>query len=32
MVRQYYITKVSFNQNLPADFWSVDTADRRIKK
>jgi len=32
MVRQYYIVKVSFNQNLPADIWSVDAADRRIKK
>jgi len=32
MVRQYYITKVSFNQDLPADFWSVDAAERRIKK
>ncbi len=30
--RQYYITKVSFNQDLPADFWSVDAAERRIKK
>jgi hypothetical protein len=32
MVRQYYITKVSFNQDLPTDIWSVDAADRRIKK
>jgi hypothetical protein len=32
MVRQYYVTKVSFNQQLPADFWSVDAAERRIKK
>ncbi|HEV2487071.1 MAG TPA: hypothetical protein VGT08_16200 [Terracidiphilus sp.] len=32
MFRQYYIKKVSFNQQLPADFWSVDAADRRIKK
>ncbi|MGC1463052.1 MAG: hypothetical protein WA802_12680 [Terracidiphilus sp.] len=32
MVRQYYITKVSFNQDLPADIWNVDVADRRIKK
>jgi hypothetical protein len=32
MFRQYYIKKVSFNQQLPADFWSVDVADRRIKK
>jgi hypothetical protein len=32
MIRQYYVRKVSFNQQLPADFWDVDTADRRIKK
>ena len=32
MVRQYYVRKVSFNQQLPADFWDVDTADRRIRK
>ena len=32
MVRQYYVSKVSFNQQLPADFWGVDAADRRIKK
>src|ERR1017187_5263166 len=32
MFRQYYIKKVSFNQQLPAEFWSVDAADRRIKK
>jgi hypothetical protein len=32
MFRQYYIRKVSFNQQLPANFWDVDTADRRIKK
>ncbi len=32
MWRQYYIKKVSFNQQLPADFWNVDTAEKRIKK
>jgi hypothetical protein len=32
MFRQYYIKKVSFNRQLPADFWSVDAADKRIKK
>jgi hypothetical protein len=31
-VRQYYVTKVSYNQTLPADFWDVDAAARRIKK
>jgi hypothetical protein len=32
LVRQYYITKVSFNQNLSEDFWSADAAERHIKK
>lgn len=32
MYRQYYIKKVSFNQQLPGDFWSVDAADKRIRK
>jgi hypothetical protein len=32
MWRQYYIKKVTFNQQLPDDFWSVDAADKRIKK
>jgi hypothetical protein len=32
MFRQYYIRKVLFNQQLPADFWSVDAADKRIRK
>jgi hypothetical protein len=32
MIRQYFITKVSFNENLPADFWDVDAAASRIKK
>jgi hypothetical protein len=32
MVRQYYVDHVSFNQQLPADFWSVEAAERRIKK
>jgi hypothetical protein len=31
-VRQYYVTKVSYNQSLPPDFWDVDAATRRIKK
>jgi hypothetical protein len=31
-VRQYYVTKVVYNQSLPADFWDVDAAARRIKK
>lgn len=32
MVRQLFIDKVTFNQDLPADFWSVDAAEHRIKK
>jgi hypothetical protein len=32
MYRQYYIRKVTFNQQLPADFWSADAASNRIKK
>jgi hypothetical protein len=31
-VRQYYVTKVSFNQNLPSDFWDVDAVAQKIKK
>ncbi len=32
MTRQYYLTHVTYNQDLPADFWSVDAATQRIKK
>jgi len=32
MVRQYYVTKVRFNQDVPADLWNVDATERRIKK
>ena len=32
MVRQLFIDKVTFNQDLPADFWNVDAAEHRIKK
>jgi hypothetical protein len=32
MVRQLFLDKVSYNQQLPSDFWTVDAADRRIKK
>ena len=31
-IRQYYIVHVKYNQDLPADFWSVDAAEKRIKK
>jgi hypothetical protein len=32
MFRQYFLSHVTYNQELPADFWSVDAAERRIKK
>jgi hypothetical protein len=32
MTRQYFLVHVAYNQDLPPDFWSVDAADRRIKK
>lgn len=31
-VRQYYVTKAAYNQDLPADFWDVDASVQRIKK
>ena len=31
-IRQYSIVHVKYNQELPADFWSVDAAEHRIKK
>jgi len=32
MVRQYYVTKVEYNQDLPSDFWDPDAAAKRVKK
>lgn len=32
VVRQYYVNKVEFNQQLPADFWDVNAAEKRVKK
>jgi len=32
ITRQYYIDQVVYNQTLPAEFWDVDAAARRIKK
>ncbi len=32
MVRQYYLDHAEYNQQLPADFWNADAAERRIKK
>jgi hypothetical protein len=32
IVRQYFVVHVTYNQQLPPDFWSADAAERRIKK
>ena len=32
MTRQYFLVHVKYNQDLPADFWSVEAAEKRIKK
>jgi hypothetical protein len=32
MISQRYLDHATYNQELAADFWSVDAADRRIKK
>ncbi|HEY1256120.1 MAG TPA: hypothetical protein VGF01_15195 [Terracidiphilus sp.] len=32
MTRQFFLTHASYNQELPADFWSEDAADKRIRK
>jgi hypothetical protein len=32
MIRQYFLDAVTYNQDLAADFWSVDAVERRIKK
>jgi hypothetical protein len=32
MIRQYFVTKVVYNQNLPADFWDADAEARKVKK
>lgn len=29
-VRQYYVTRVIFNQNLPADFWDPDAEAQKV--
>lgn len=31
-VRQFYLTHVTYNQNLPADFWDPDAEARKLKK
>lgn len=30
-VRQFYVTKARYNEDLPADFWNVDETAHRIK-
>jgi hypothetical protein len=32
ITRQYFLVHVTNNEDLPADFWSVDAAEGRIKK
>jgi hypothetical protein len=32
MTRQFFLVRTSYNQPLPADFWSVEAAERRIRK
>jgi len=32
IARQYFLVRVTCNEDLPADFWSVDAAVARIKK
>ena len=31
-VRQFYLSHVTYNQNLPADFWDPDAEARKVKK
>lgn len=31
-VRQYYVTHVMYNQNLPAEFWDPDAEARKVKR
>jgi hypothetical protein len=32
MVREVYVDKVSYNQNLPPEFWDIDAVAKKIKK
>jgi hypothetical protein len=32
MVRQFYVDWVKYSQDLGDDFWSVEAAEKRIKK
>lgn len=31
-IRQYYLDKATYNQDLPPDFWNIDSVEHRIKK
>jgi hypothetical protein len=32
IVRQYFVSHASYNQNLPADFWDPDAEARKVKR
>jgi len=32
MTRELFLVHAKYNQELPPDFWSVEAAERRIKK
>lgn len=32
MARQFFLDRIVYNEDLPADFWSVDATEKRIKK
>jgi len=32
MIRQYFVTKVVYNQSLPGDFWDMEAEARRVRK
>jgi hypothetical protein len=32
MISQRFLDHVTYNQDLPADFWDVNAAEKRIKK
>lgn len=32
MVRQFFVVKAAYNQQLPGDFWDMDTVARKVKR
>ncbi len=32
MTRQYFLVHVTYNQNLPANFWDPDAEARKVKR